>query len=111
MQADLLQPGSFDAAVAGCECVMHMASPVELTAPKRGQEWERLIGPALAGVENVLASANRNESVRRVVLTSSVGECLWLCGARGAEQMQVSDAAVGPGRDEGSQPRTAVGQH
>ena len=39
----------------------------------RGKGRELLIAPAVAGVENVLGAATRAPSVRRVVLTSSVG--------------------------------------
>jgi len=54
--------------------VVHTASPVVLGGT-RGRERERIIAPAVAGVENVLASVNRVQSVQRVVLTSSVGAC------------------------------------
>lgn len=71
-QADLEQPGSFDAAVEGCTCVIHTASPVVMDAAA-GTGRARLIVPAVSGVENVLGSVNKAPSVRRVVLTSSVG--------------------------------------
>ncbi len=68
--ADLLQPGSFDAAMQHCTHVIHVASPYFLDKP---QDPERqLLLPALDGTRNVLASVNRTPSVRRVVLTSSV---------------------------------------
>eukprot|EP00803_Ostreobium_quekettii_P001506 evm.model.scf_274.2 EVM.evm.TU.scf_274.2 scf_274:13939-18385(+) len=69
-KADLLTAGSFDAAVRGCQCVMHTASPyvVERT---QGREREMLIEPAVRGTENVLESVTRCESVTHVVLTSS----------------------------------------
>ena len=37
------------------------------------QEMERLIGPAVRGVENVLSAVEAAGSVERVVMTSSVG--------------------------------------
>jgi len=69
-EADLLAPGSFDAAIAGCRGVYHCASPFFFT-PKVDAEAE-LIRPAVEGTRNVLAAAVRTLSVRRVVMTSSV---------------------------------------
>ncbi len=67
--ADLLAPGSFDAAVAGAGCVLHTASPFILDA--RDPERE-IVRPAVAGTREVLAAAARSGTVRRVVLTSSM---------------------------------------
>ncbi len=67
--ADLLQEGSFDAAMEGCELVYHTASPFLLEKSKDPEN--DLIKPARQGTENVLGSANRLSSVKRVVLTSS----------------------------------------
>jgi nucleoside-diphosphate-sugar epimerase len=69
-QADLLQPGSFTEAMAGCELVIHTASPFILTGIKNPQE--QLVRPALEGTENVLESVNETATIKRVVLTSSV---------------------------------------
>ncbi|MFC9473006.1 NAD-dependent epimerase/dehydratase family protein [Nocardia sp. NPDC056952] len=69
-QADLLDEGSFDAAVQGCELVIHTASPFLLG--KISDAEEQLVRPALEGTRNVLSSVNAAESVKRVVLTSSV---------------------------------------
>jgi len=68
-KADLLQMGSYDAAMAGCELVFHTASPFK-TKVKNPQR--DLIDPALKGTQNVLESVNRTDTVKRVVLTSSV---------------------------------------
>ncbi|MGH8446925.1 MAG: NAD-dependent epimerase/dehydratase family protein [Solimonas sp.] len=71
-EADLLRDGSFDAAMQGCELVFHVASPFLMPEQiKDGQK--ELVEPALHGTRNVLASVNRTDSVRRVVLTSTVG--------------------------------------
>ncbi len=69
-KADLLDEGSFDEAMQGCELVMHTASPFVVKGFKDAQE--ALIKPAVQGTRNVLEAANRMESVKRVVLTSSV---------------------------------------
>jgi nucleoside-diphosphate-sugar epimerase len=66
--ADLLDEGSFAQAMHGCEVVFHTASPfvVDVDDPQK-----ELIEPAQLGTRNVLEQANRTESVKRVVLTSS----------------------------------------
>lgn len=68
--ADLLEEGSFDRAMAGCSVVIHTASPYFLEKPRDPQV--QLVKPALNGTLNVLASVNKTESVKRVVLTSSI---------------------------------------
>jgi len=69
-EADLLRPGSFSEAMKGCELVIHTASPFKITGIKNAQK--ELVEPALEGTRNVLESVNKTESVKRVVLTSSV---------------------------------------
>ncbi|MDX1292309.1 MAG: NAD-dependent epimerase/dehydratase family protein, partial [Hyphomonas sp.] len=67
-KADLLDDGSFDAATQGVGTVFHTASPfiVQYDDPQKD-----LVDPAVNGTENVLRSASRVDSVKRVVLTSS----------------------------------------
>ena len=69
-QADLLDTGSFDESMDGCELVIHTASPFIVTGIKAPEE--QLIRPAREGTRNVLAAADRTPSVKRLVLTSSV---------------------------------------
>jgi nucleoside-diphosphate-sugar epimerase len=66
--ADLLDEGSFDAAMAGCGTVFHLASPFTLDISDPDKE---LVQPAARGTRNVLEAANRTPSVARVVVTSS----------------------------------------
>ena len=66
--ADLLKDGSYDAAMAGCSVVFHTASPFTIDVKDPQKE---LIDPAVNGTKTVLDSANRTDSVTRVVLTSS----------------------------------------
>ncbi|XP_062115529.1 phenylacetaldehyde reductase-like [Humulus lupulus] len=69
VKANLMEEGSFDAVVDGCEGVFHTASPVLLspTVPKA-----ELIDPAVKGTLNVLRSCAKVPSVKRVVVTSSM---------------------------------------
>jgi len=67
--ADLERDDGWAAAVAGCEYVLHVASPMPPVAPKNDDE---VIVPARDGVLRVLRAA-RDARVRRVVLTSSCG--------------------------------------
>jgi nucleoside-diphosphate-sugar epimerase len=69
-EADLLKKGSFAEAMSGCELVIHTASPFKISGIKNAQK--ELVEPALEGTRNVLDSVNKTESVKRVVLTSSV---------------------------------------
>jgi nucleoside-diphosphate-sugar epimerase len=65
--ADLEKDAGWSEAVAGCEYVLHVASPFPDTIPKHEDE---LIVPARQGALRVLRAA-RDAGVRRVVLTSS----------------------------------------
>jgi len=69
-KSDLLDIGSFDEPMQDCELVIHTASPFFITGIKNSEE--ELIRPAKEGTRNVLESAKRNPTVKRVVLTSSV---------------------------------------
>jgi nucleoside-diphosphate-sugar epimerase len=65
--ADLTADDGWKAAVAGCEQVYHVASPLPYVQPK---DPDDLIVPAREGVLRVLRAA-RDADARRVVLTSS----------------------------------------
>jgi nucleoside-diphosphate-sugar epimerase len=65
--ADLENEAGWPEAVAGCEYVLHVASPFPQTVPKHEDE---LIVPAREGTLRVLR-ASRDAGVKRVVLTSS----------------------------------------
>jgi len=69
-KSDLLDIGSFDEPMRGCELVIHTASPFFVTGIDNPEE--ELIRPAKDGTRNVLESAKRTPTVKRVVLTSSV---------------------------------------
>ena len=72
-EANLTKDGSFDEATNGCDAIIHMASPFILDH-KNAQE--NLINPALNGTKNVLNAANKSNTVKRIVLTSSVAAVL-----------------------------------
>jgi nucleoside-diphosphate-sugar epimerase len=67
--ADLERDGGWAEAVAGCDYVIHVASPMPVAAPKSEDE---LIVPARDGVLRVLRAA-RDAKVKRVVFTSTCG--------------------------------------
>jgi nucleoside-diphosphate-sugar epimerase len=89
-RAELLEPGSYTEAMAGCELVIHTASPFLLGKVKDPEK--QLIRPAVDGTRNVLTSVNETPSVKRVVLTSSVvaiyGDAIDM---RGKEQFTEDD--------------------
>lgn len=67
--ADLTRDQGWMEAAAGCEYVMHVASPIPAATPRDENE---LIEPARDGTLRVLTAA-RDAGVRRVVMTSSCG--------------------------------------
>lgn len=66
-EADLLKNDGWAEAAAGCDYVLHVASPFPLNSPKDEND---LIVPAREGALRVLRAA-RGAGARRVVLTSS----------------------------------------
>jgi dihydroflavonol-4-reductase len=67
--ADLTADEGWREAVAGCDYVLHVASPLSTSVPKDENE---MIVPARDGTLRVLRAA-REAGVRRVVITSSLG--------------------------------------
>ncbi|MCP4441944.1 MAG: NAD-dependent epimerase/dehydratase family protein [Aureispira sp.] len=67
-KSDLLQEGSYAEAMKDCELVYHTASPFVLDVKDPQKD---LIDPAVLGTKNVLDTANKTASVKRVVVTSS----------------------------------------
>ena len=68
----LADPGAYDASMAGCDTLMHVASAFFMTGSKEELD-ELLYKPALQGVENILASCNRTKTMKRVIMT---GTCM-----------------------------------
>ncbi len=65
---DLLEDGSYDEAVKGCDVVMHTASPYTLDVKDPQRD---LVDPAVKGTLNVLSACRAADSVKRVIVTSS----------------------------------------
>nr|XP_027113833.1 tetraketide alpha-pyrone reductase 1-like [Coffea arabica] len=72
--ANLLEEGSFDAIVDGCEGVFHAASPVQLSVTN---PQAQLLDPAVKGTLNVLQSCAKVQSIKRVILTSSIAAVIY----------------------------------
>lgn len=71
--ADLSSDKGWDAAVAGCSYILHVASPVPRGAPKHPDD---LIVPAREGALRVLKAAAK-AGTKRVVMTSSTSAILY----------------------------------
>ncbi|KAB2095926.1 hypothetical protein ERO13_A01G073300v2 [Gossypium hirsutum] len=75
-KADLLEEGSFDEAVKGCNGVFHVAASMEFDANTNEniESYVRsnIIDPAIKGTENLLKSCLKSKTVKRVVFTSSI---------------------------------------
>jgi len=67
-KADLLNENSYADAMSGCATVFHTASPFKMHIEDPQKD---LVDPALLGTRNILETANRTPSVKRIVLTSS----------------------------------------
>ncbi|NEE02834.1 SDR family oxidoreductase [Phytoactinopolyspora halotolerans] len=69
VEADLSSDDGWPEAVAGCDYVLHVASPFPSGVP---DDEDELIRPAVDGTLRVLRACAASGTVRRVVLTSSV---------------------------------------
>jgi nucleoside-diphosphate-sugar epimerase len=76
--ADLNGDAGWSAAAAGCQGVLHVASPLPLANPKSDDD---LVRPARDGALRVLAAA-RDAGVKRVVMTSSTAAVCYGHGGR-----------------------------
>uniref|UniRef100_A0A915KTZ6 NAD-dependent epimerase/dehydratase domain-containing protein n=1 Tax=Romanomermis culicivorax TaxID=13658 RepID=A0A915KTZ6_ROMCU len=69
VEADLTKADGWNEAVQGCQYVIHTASPFPADVPKNPDD---VIQPALDGTLTVLRACKDAQSVKRVVLTSSL---------------------------------------
>jgi len=67
VSADLESDAGWDEACAGCDYVLHVASPFNLSPQSR----DSLVVPAVTGTRRVVQAALRAKTVKRLVLTSS----------------------------------------
>ena len=65
---DLTTDAGWEAAMEGCQYVMHVASPFWIANPKNEAE---MMAPAIEGTLRVLRAAQKAK-VKRVILTSSI---------------------------------------
>ncbi|KAJ9158828.1 hypothetical protein P3X46_024374 [Hevea brasiliensis] len=68
-KANLVEEGSFDGIIDGCDGVFHTASPAILSTNNPEAD---LFEPAVKGTLNVLKSCAKVPSIKRVVITSSM---------------------------------------
>ncbi len=68
-QANLLEEAAYDKVVDGCDYVLHTASPYIVNVKDSQKE---LVDPAVNGTLNVLKACEKSDSVKRVVITSSL---------------------------------------
>lgn len=75
-KADLLNEGSFDEAVKGCNGVYHVAASMEFnvmaTENIEAYVQSNIIDPAIKGTLNLLKACLKSKTVERVVFTSSI---------------------------------------
>ncbi|KAL0362771.1 UNVERIFIED_CONTAM: Calcium/calmodulin-regulated receptor-like kinase [Sesamum calycinum] len=75
-RADLLEDGSFDEAVIGCDGVFHVAASMEFGVPAvedlESYVKTEVINPAIRGTLNILKACSRSNTARRIVFTSSI---------------------------------------
>lgn len=69
VEADLMTEGVFDELVKGCDTVIHTASPCSLNVKDAQRD---LVDPAEKGTLNVLRAVIKADTVKTVVLTSSM---------------------------------------
>ncbi|MFF5292778.1 SDR family oxidoreductase [Paractinoplanes globisporus] len=96
LRADLRHDGGWREAVAGCDAVLHVASPTLTQVPRNEDEMVR---PAIDGTLRVLRVA-RDAGVRRVVMTSAIGAIAYGHPPRGIPFTENDwtnvDAAIAP---------------
>ena len=66
---DLSQAGDYDEAFSGADAVVHTAAVVAIRAKDPLRD---IVEPSIIGTQNVLASADRSKTVKRIIHTSSV---------------------------------------
>jgi len=66
---DILTDGAYDKAVREVDYILHIASPLA----KETEDYERdVVQPAVKGTTNILNSALKASTIKRIVITSSI---------------------------------------
>lgn len=68
---EIFSPGAYDSAVQGVSYIIHCASPI--TSGITSDFENKIILPAVLGTTGILTSAFASPSVKRIVITSSIG--------------------------------------
>lgn len=68
-KADLLDYGSFNEAMNGCDYIIHIASPVILN--NLINEDNYIERTAVRGIANIICNAKKYNSIKRIIMTSS----------------------------------------
>jgi nucleoside-diphosphate-sugar epimerase len=70
---DLAVPGAYDEATQGVDYVIHIASPLATGSEMSQEEYQKFfIDPAVQGTVGMLQSAAKVNTIKRIVITSSV---------------------------------------
>lgn len=89
-EADLTAPGSYDKAMAGCTCVVHVGTPMGYAGNNNPRE---IFDGAVEGTMNIIDTIKRVGSVKRLICACYI----WTTGSRGLVY-----ASVGCGSDTSS---------
>jgi nucleoside-diphosphate-sugar epimerase len=68
---DITADGAYDEAVKGVDSIIHIASPLPM--PSVTDYKEQIIVPATRGTVGMLQSAMKAPTVKRIVITASIG--------------------------------------
>ncbi|KAL8047384.1 hypothetical protein ABFX02_08G237900 [Erythranthe guttata] len=69
-KADMTIKGSYDEAVRGCECVFHMATPMDFESEDPENE---VIKPTIEGMMSIIESCAKAKTVKKLIFTNSAG--------------------------------------
>ncbi|KAH6756004.1 dihydroflavonol 4-reductase [Perilla frutescens var. hirtella] len=69
-KADMNIEGSYDEAVQGCECVFHMATPMDFESDDPENE---VIKPTVDGMLSIMRSCTKAKTVKKLIFTNSAG--------------------------------------
>ena len=71
---NLLEDEGWDRAISNCDYLMHIASPCVIEEPSDEKE---IIEPAVKGTLRALKAAYNSKTIKKVILTSSIGSIIY----------------------------------